>query len=131
MQQDDRLGFYTDSQCNNQVNQTTTDAIYDLPLNRQLFSKENDGSCLSVTKKGPNFVQSVIQTAVGCSSNKTLCKQVNTVGGEVCMQGVSNSGQMMACMLMNSSVPKNDDLKSLTTKIDVNCNDPSTQCKMQ
>ena len=87
---------------------------------------KHDDKCLQMTKKGsqPNFIQKL----VGCSnSNSTLCME-SSQGGEICLKGVSNKGQMTGCMMMP---PKKLDMENITTKVEVNCNDPSSECKMQ
>ena len=54
--------YYNDRLCTDTITQKTIDRIYDIPLNKTVYSKEQDGTCLRVTKEGtePNFIQKLV-----------------------------------------------------------------------
>jgi hypothetical protein len=127
------MSYFTDSTCDTPVEKKTSDPIHDMQNNTTVYMQDAE-TCKAMTKTvDSNFWQTI---GMCPKSDPQLCFP-NDKGGEVCLQNVNNTGQFMSCYMMppEGSVPDGMTMDSLSKttdqKVTIDCNGPSSECKMQ
>ena len=129
------MSYFKDSTCDTPVDKKTSDPIHDMQNNTTVYTKDAvTNACNAMTKKvDSNFWQNI---GMCPKSDPQLCLP-NDKGGEVCLQNVNNTGQFMSCFMMppEGSLPDGmtmaDSLSKTDQKVTIDCNGPSSECKMQ
>lgn len=109
--------YYVDDACTTETDLSTIDPIFNMETGTTYYYKTSADACRSITKKSMLFTP--------FTGQHNLALQ-NDAGTDLTLKHVSNTGQLIGCVLTHTSI-----LKQASSGTEVDCQGEGEPCKTQ